>query len=174
MIDRAGMDAWHVAYDLAGIQAVSQPPEALVQLASDATHVVASDLPRAVASAERLAPRRRIETTPLLRETPLDIPSWPTRLPLGAWAMLISLGWSFRILRGVDAADDELARAAAAAERLAGLTADGSMAVAVTHGAFRRLVAKHLVARGWTCTGRHGGYRPWSAWSFAGPRKPAA
>jgi broad specificity phosphatase PhoE len=160
------MEAWRAAYDSAGIQAVGQPPQALVRLASDATHIVASDLPRAVASAERLAPRRTIETSPLLRETPLHIPSWPTRLPLGAWAMLISLGWGVRILRGVDAAADELARAAAAAEWVAGLAADGSTAVAVTHGAFRRLVAKHLVARGWTCTARVGGYRPWSAWSF--------
>jgi hypothetical protein len=80
--------------------------------------------------------------------------------------VLISVGWGYRILRGVDAAADELARAASAAEWLAGLTADGSMAVAVTHGAFRRLVAKQLLTRGWTCTGRDGGYRPWSAWSF--------
>jgi broad specificity phosphatase PhoE len=169
-IDRAGIQAWHIAYDVAGIQAVSQPPREVIDIAAAAGHVVASALPRAVASAERLAPGRRIETSPLLRETPLDIPAWPTRLPLGAWAMLISLGWSYRIVRGVDASADELARAAAAAEWLAGLTADGSTAVAVTHGAFRRLVAKHLLTRGWVCTSRRGGYRPWSAWGFAGPR----
>lgn len=165
-VDRAGFEAWRTAYDAAGIQAVSQPPPPVVELAAAAGHVVASDLPRAVASAERLAPRGRIETSPLLRETPLHIPAWPTRLPLGGWGVLISIGWGYRILRGVDGAADELARAAAAAEWLATLTADDSTAVAVTHGAFRRLVAKALLTRGWTDSGRQGGYRPWSAWSF--------
>lgn len=173
-IDRAGMEAWRAAYDAAGIQAVSRPPSALIELAAAAGHVVASDLPRAVASAERLAPGRRIETSPLLRETPLAIPAWPTRLPLNGWAALITIRWGYRILRGADAAADELARAAAAAEWLAGLTVDGSLAVAVTHGAFRRLVAKQLLTRGWACTSRHGGYRPWSAWSFTpSPRLPS-
>jgi broad specificity phosphatase PhoE len=165
-IDHAGMHAWRAAYDSAGIQAVSQPPAALVQVAADAAHVVASDLPRAVASAERLAPGREIRTSPLLRETPLAIPFWPTRLPLGAWGVLISLGWGYRIVRGTDASADERARAAAAAEWLASLTADGTTTLAVTHGAFRRLLAKQLLARGWTSTGRRGGYRPWSASSF--------
>ena len=50
-IDRTGMQAWREAYDSAGIQVVSQPTEALIQMAADAAHVVASDLPRAVASA---------------------------------------------------------------------------------------------------------------------------
>ena len=165
-VDRAGMEVWRTAYDAAGIQTVSQPPAALVQVAADASHVVASDLPRAVASAERLAPGREIRTSPLLRETPLAIPSWPTRLPLGAWGLLISLGWGYRIARGSDASADERARAAAAAEWLAGITADGSTTLAVTHGAFRRLLAKQLLALGWTCTERRGGYRPWSSWSF--------
>ena len=168
-IDRSGFEAWRTAYDSAGIQAVSQPPATLVEMAADATHVVASDLARAVASAERLAPGREIRTSPLLRETPLDIPSWPTRLPLDAWGVLISLGWGYRIVRGSDASVDERARAAAAAEWLAGLTADGATTLAVTHGAFRRLLAKHLLARGWTSAGRLGGYRPWSSWSFVGP-----
>ena len=172
-IDRTGMQAWREAYDSAGIQVVSRPPEALIQMAADAAHVVASDLPRAVASAERLAPGREIRTSPLLRETPLTIPSWPTRLPLGGWGLLISLGWGYRIVRGSDASADERARAAAGAEWLAALTADGATTVAVTHGAFRRLLAKQLLALGWTSTGRRGGYRPWSAWSFADPEAAA-
>src|SRR4051794_2295125 len=168
-IDRAGVETWRTAYDAAGIHDVSHPSAALIQIAADATHVVASDLRRAVESAERLAPGRPIRTSTLLREMPLAIPAWPTRLPLGAWGLLITLGWGYRIVRGADAGGAERARAAAAAEWLAGLTADGSTAVAVTHGAFRRMVAKQLLALGWRSIGRRGGYRPWSAWSFVGP-----
>ena len=168
-VDCAGFEGWRAAYDSAGIQEVSRPPEYLVALAADATHVVASDLRRAVESAERLASGREVVASALLREMPLAIPAWPTRLPLGGWGVLISLGWGYRIVRGSDASADERARAAAAAEWLAGITADGSTTLAVTHGAFRRLLGRQLVACGWTSTGRVGGYRPWSAWSFVGP-----
>jgi len=166
-VDRAEVETWRTAYDAAGIHAVSHPPAALIQTAADAAHIVASDLQRAVESAERLAPGRQVRTSPLLREMLLATPSWPTRLPLRAWGLLISLGWSYRIVRGDDTSEAERARAAEATEWLAGLTADGSTAVAVTHGAFRRLLAKHLVARGWASAGRTGGYRPWSSWSFS-------
>jgi broad specificity phosphatase PhoE len=168
-IDRTGVETWRTAYDSAGIHEVSHPPPALVQLAADAEHVVASDLRRAVKSAERLAPGREIRTSALLREMPLAIPAWPTRLPLGAWGLLITLGWGYRIARGADAGEAERARAAAAAEWLTGVTADGSTALAVTHGAFRRMLAKQLLASGWTSAGRVGGYRPWSSWSFVRP-----
>jgi broad specificity phosphatase PhoE len=169
VIDRAGVERWRAAYDAAGVHAVSHPPPALVQAARDAVHVVASDLRRAVESAERLAPGREIRTSALLREMPLAIPAWPTRLPLGAWGLLISLGWGYRIARGADAGGADGARAAAAAEWLAGLAADGSTVLAVTHGAFRRMLAKQLLSLGWRSTGRRGGYRPWSAWSFELP-----
>jgi transcriptional regulator GlxA family with amidase domain len=120
-----------------------------------------------VESAERLAPGREVRTSELLREMPLAIPAWPTRLPLGVWGLLISLGWGYRIVRGVDASEAERARAAAGAKWLAEIAAEGSTVVAVTHGAFRRMIAKQLLALGWTSAGRTGGYRPWSAWSFA-------
>jgi broad specificity phosphatase PhoE len=168
-IDRAGVERWRDAYDSAGIHEVSHPPPTLVQAAADAEHVVASDLRRAVESAERLAPGREIRTTALLREMPLAIPAWPTRLPLGAWGLLISIDWGYRIVRGAAAAEADRARAAAAAEWLAGLAADGSTVLAVTHGAFRRMVARQLLALGWRSTDRRGGYRPWSAWSFELP-----
>lgn len=166
MVDRAGMEAWRTAYDAAGVLEVSAPPDALVRLAGEAAHVVASDLPRAVASAGRLAAGREIGTSALLREIPLAIPRWPTRLPLRAWGVLIGLGWGYRIMRHTDATAAERARVAEAAEWLAGLAAGGSMVLAVTHGAFRRALASQLLALGWTCTRREGGYRPWSAWSF--------
>lgn len=169
VIDRAGVETWRAAYDAAGIHAVSQPPDAVVRIAADAAHVVASDLRRAVESAERLAPGRPVRTSALFRESPLAIPPWPTRLPLRAWGILIGLGWGYRVVRGVDSVGEDRARAAAAAEWLAGLTADGSTALVVTHGVFRRLLAKQLLARGWASAGRRGGYRPWSSWSFVGP-----
>ena len=166
-IDRATVERWRDAYDLADIRTDARAPADLVALAGRVTHVVASDMPRAVGSASRLAPSRRIVTSELLRESPLPIPRWPTRLPLMAWGLLIHLDWSWRVARGVEVADAERARALAAARWLDDLVADGSSALVVTHGVFRRVLGQQLDTIGWRCLGRRGGYDHWSAWSFA-------
>jgi broad specificity phosphatase PhoE len=138
-----------------------------MQLAANARHLVASDLPRAIESAKRIAPHREIVVSPLLRETMLDVPRWPTRMPAVAWEALAHLLWGYRVLRGMDTTNADRARAIETANWLAGLVADGSTAVVVTHGVFRRQVSIQLLARGWASTGRIGGYDNWSTWGFA-------
>jgi broad specificity phosphatase PhoE len=167
LIDRAGLEQWRDSYDSAGIQTHSRPPEPLLDIAAQATHIIASDLRRALGSAEKLAPGREIQVSDVFREAPLAIPNWPTRLPLVGWAMVIHVGWMYRIVRGTDANEEERARAAVAAELLAGIATDDSTTLVVTHGVFRRLLAAQLHNRGWAAAGRVGGYRHWSAWSFA-------
>ena len=162
-VDYTGINAWRASYDVAGILAEAQPPSTLRSLAANATHLVSSDLLRAVESAQRLAAGRHVLVSELLREAPLAIPNWPTRLPLLGWAMLIHLAWQYRIVRGTDPPEIDGARAAAAAQWLSELVADGSTAVVVTHGVFRRLLALDLASRGWNAR-RDGGYRHWSAW----------
>jgi broad specificity phosphatase PhoE len=171
MIDHDGIQSWRNEYDLAGIQLNSQPPTQLLQIADGARHIIASDLPRAVASAERLAPQREIEVSDLLREVPLKLPHWPTRLPLVVWEILIHVVWSYRIVRGIDSTEQDRARAAAAAKWLGEIVTIESTAVVVTHGVFRRLLAQQLLLSGWTSTGRRGGYSHWSFWTFARPTK---
>jgi broad specificity phosphatase PhoE len=167
-MDHSGVQRWRRDYDATGIRLDGSPPAALLELAESAS-IVTSDLPRAVESAERLAPRRSIRQSALLREAHLEIPAWPTRLPLEVWAFATHLAWMYRILRGADASESDLTRAAAAAELVTRMVADGSTALVVTHGVFRRLLGRELLGRGWTSLGRRGGYRHWSAWSFAGP-----
>lgn len=166
-IDRAGVLVWRGAYDSAGIRDGAQPPETLTELATHANHIVSSDLRRAIESAERLAPQRQVRVSKLLRETPLTIPAWPTRLPLQGWNILMTVAWSYRLVRGADAPEADRVRAAAAAEWLTGLVSDGSTAVVVTHGVVRRLVSQELLRRGWTNPSRRGVYRHWSAWTFS-------
>ena len=166
-IDRAGLLRWRDEYDEAGIVPEAQPPAALVRIADRATHIVSSDLRRAVESAERLAPKRPIRTSDLLREAGIAIPHWPTRLPLAGWGTVTHASWLLQIIRGTDATPEDRARAVAGAEWLAAMVSDGSTALVVIHGLCRRLIAQHLLVRGWTSAGRRGGYRHWSAWSFA-------
>src|SRR5687767_12389955 len=88
------MHDWRVAYDSAGLADGDAPPAALTALASTAQWLAASDLPRAVVSAERLAPDREVIHSALLRETSLAIPdAWPFPLPIMGWAVLIHLQW---------------------------------------------------------------------------------
>lgn len=162
--------AWRAGYDAAGITDTSLPPDALLRRVDEATHLVASDLPRAIASAERLARGRAIQTSPLLREIPLAIPDLPVRLPLAAWGAAIHVAWSYRILRKREHPADDTARVSAAAAWLKELTGS-DLAVVVTHGVFRAALAKELLRAGWTAEGRRGGYSHWSAWSFALPTR---
>ena len=140
VLDHAGVERWLDAYDAAGIQSGARPPAALVQMARDATHLVASDMPRALASAEALGSAHEIRVSELFREAPLAIPRWPTRLPLLVWGALIHAAWSYRIARGVDETDSIGLAPKPRAEWLTALVADGSTAVVVTHGVFRRLL----------------------------------
>jgi broad specificity phosphatase PhoE len=164
--DRAEVASWLDARDAVGIEPQSQPPSRLTRLAGEATHLIASNLPRAIESAQRLANGRQIHVSPLLREIPLAIPNVSGRFPLWMWGTLIHLRWSYRIARGTDASAADVARAAAAVEWLAPFSSSDTLVVVVTHGVFRRLMAKQLTLVGWKSDGRHGGYSPWSSWHF--------
>ena len=165
-VDRIGVERWREAYDAAGILPDPAPPAALAELAMSANHIVASDLRRAIESAKLIAPKRDIRIEPLLRESPMPVPRWPTTLPLGAWGLLMYARWSIRSVTGADRSDPDWTRAAAAAGTLADLVADGSTALVVTHGIFRKLLATHLALLEWKSVGRVGGYNHWSAWEF--------
>jgi broad specificity phosphatase PhoE len=168
-LDRDGLQRWRDAYDAAGIVVDCEPPQSVIALAAEATHIIASDLPRAIESARRLAPQREIRVSELMREAPLPIPRWPTRLPLTGWSAAIYVTWSYDRVRGADRTGEHWARAASAANWLAELGGIGDTALVVTHGVFRRLLAEQLVALGWMATERRNGYRHWSTWSFRSP-----
>jgi broad specificity phosphatase PhoE len=175
LLDRAGVHRWRADYDASGIRPNAHPPAALVTLAAGAMHIVSSDLPRALESAARLAPQRAITVSALIREAPLAVPPWPTRLPLTVWDSLMTARWCYQRLCGADTRGADWCRAEEAARWLVSLVRDGATAVVVTHGVFRQLVGRRLIELGWLPAQRQGGYRHWSAWRFApsgsvGPR----
>lgn len=166
-LNREGVEQWRVAYDAAGVQPQSTPPPDVCRLAESATHLVASDLIRALESASRLAPSRAVVSSPLLQEIPLPIPRWPSRLPLAAWGLVIHAAWSWGMATGNDAEISYRDRVEGAASWLTTLAGEHDTVLAVTHGVARRSIGKHLCATGWTETRRREGYRPWSVWEFA-------
>ena len=161
----AGVHDYENAYDAAGILDDDAPPPELIRVAEAAQVVAASDLPRAIASARRIAPARDPDVTPLLREFRLEPAEWMPRLPMQVWDVFSHVQWSYRLLRGTP--HDVVRRADLAAEWLAQRAVDSATVVAVTHGGFRRIVASRLEARGWRSGSERRSFANWSVWSYS-------
>ena len=174
-VDVEGVRRWMAEYDAAEIMPEHAPPPELEALARDASLVIASDLPRTVASAVRLAPEREIVRTPLLREAPMETADRPLpgfggiRLPLRAWGMLWGTRWIASWLWNAEPpgiGPAELERAEQAADLLVAKAHDaGGRVVVVTHATFRVVLARALARRGWRGPDERP-YHEWSAWRY--------
>ena len=164
----AGVTQYEAAYDAAGIRDDSLPPDELREIAEGAA-LASSDMKRAVASIERLAPGRPYSASPLLREIRLEPPPWlPLYLPIGAWDMVSALQWTYRLRTGAE--HQFMRRAREATDWLTRLVDGNETVVAVTHGGFRRILEVTLVARGWSSAREPRAWDNWSVWSFT-PRE---
>ena len=164
---RTDMLAWRRGYDTSGILPRDKPPRGLDALVSTADLIVASDLPRAIMTAERLADGQPITTSPLLREAPAELPEWNRlRAPRVVWEWSVTLSWGLRILRGTDIPQQDLERASKAAFWIDDLARSREHVAVVTHGVFRRILARQLEALGWRGDGRHRSYDHWSVWAL--------
>jgi broad specificity phosphatase PhoE len=176
-IDATGFRAWRVAYEAASIRDDERVPSDLQQLATGADLVVASDAPRAVASARLLAPPgKEVMVSPLLRELDLEGPSMGgLRLPLAAWALAVGGQMLLRTLRRQHPFAAEAARVAQAAAWLDDLAARHATILAVTHASVRAQLSRQLARTGWNPAPGRRSLRPWSAWSFtrSAPIMPA-
>jgi broad specificity phosphatase PhoE len=159
-IDGAEFRSWREAYEAAGIDASDLPPPALCAIAARSDVVATSVAPRAIESANLLAPGRKVTLSPLLRERELRPPQLGRmRLPLFGWALAIGVG----LLR-TDSAEAQRTREAA--DWLAQLAENHDSVVAVTHASFRSLLSRELVKRGWRCAVPPRKSDHWSAWTF--------
>jgi len=149
-------------YDAAGIE--DQPPDAVRALAAGADRLVASDLRRAVESAERVSGGRQFETTPLLRECPVAMPRVRVPLPVDVWDAIGNALWVARRLTGADA-QGVLSRAESAADWLVERAGAARSLFVVTHGTFRLMLSRALARRGIALTAGGIDLRNWSVWS---------
>jgi broad specificity phosphatase PhoE len=157
--------AFEDAYDAAGIRDDSTPPPPLSAAAAVAGMLCASNLTRAIDSARRLVPEHEVLVSPLLREIRLEPPRWiPFRLPIQAWDALNYMQWSYRLLMKSD--HEFIQRAESAATWLEEQTRQCATVAVVTHGAFRRLIAASLAARGWRAGASRRSYENWSVWEL--------
>ena len=87
---------WYRDYNDVGLAAVSAPPAPLQEAAAAARCIVASDLRRAIESAQRLVGTKPIHIDPDLREVgfPEGLKG-NARLSPGVWAMIARAVWLF-------------------------------------------------------------------------------
>jgi broad specificity phosphatase PhoE len=153
------------AYDAASILHDSTPPDDLRRAAARADLLCSSDLPRAIASVERVAPGRAVAISPLLREIRLEPPRWiPVRLPIAVWDYFSHAQWSYRLRTRCD--HEFVRRADDAIDWLEHNSPHASTVLVLTHAGFRRILAGRLIARGWRHAREKQSYAHWSTWEL--------
>jgi broad specificity phosphatase PhoE len=165
-IDAAGFRAWRETYEAAGIHEGERVPPHLETLAERAGLVLASDAPRAVATARLMAAGREMIVSPLLRELDLRGPDLGAfRLPLVGWAVAVGVRNLLLTLRRQypSAEEDRVNEAVAWLEDLA---VRHSLIVAVTHASFRQRLARRLLQTDWKAEPGRRSLQHWSAWIF--------
>ena len=163
-----GFKVWVEKYDSSGIlEEPSFPPETLLK-ASGAKMVLASDLKRAVQSAEMLKPDIKAAADPIFREVEMPVPaSGPKGLKLSAgwWAVIFRCLWLCGNSGGGESFQAAKKRAAAASRILDKSAQDHGDVLLVGHGFLNRMKGKELKKLGWQRRGKSRS-RHWSSTVF--------
>lgn len=144
------------AYEQAGLDPESLPPQELSDLVKELDHVFTSDRPRAHQSAKALAPHAELEVDPLFAEAPLASPRIPLlKMRVPKWAVVARILWHAGYHPEIENYRKAKHRAAAAADILIDRVRDGGAAALVAHGYFNAMIGRLLRQRGFTRTGAH-------------------
>jgi broad specificity phosphatase PhoE len=155
------MKEWIEHYNRSEI--TSQPvPDASMQLAATATVIVSSNAPRALTSVQALGLKPALVDA-LFGEAQLPYGHWKLpRLSPFTWAFILRVLWLCGYSRSVESVATARMRASTAAQRLQSLAASDGPVLLLGHGFMNRMIAKQLVADGWTRQKRNGN-QYWSA-----------
>lgn len=148
-IDHHGYREWWRGYDLARLHPDEKAPEPLMRLAENADVIYASTLPRAIHTAQLLAPGRELLTDPVFVEAPLPPPPvWGKRRP-GHWGVLARMVWWFGWHDGMESRQEAEVRAEAAVATLTSQALRGQNVLVCAHGWFNRMMRPVLRRQGW-------------------------
>jgi broad specificity phosphatase PhoE len=157
------------AYEAAGLDPDSAPPDELQDLMKGLSAVYTSGSPRAQDSARALAPGAELIADPLFVEAPLASPRIPLlRLGVPAWAVMSRILWHAGYHPEIENYRRAKQRAKRAADILTGKARDEGMTVLVAHGYFNAMIGRELSRRGFRKTGSHR-VRFWNAVSYELP-----
>jgi broad specificity phosphatase PhoE len=145
------------AYEAAGLDPTSAPPEELQDLAKGLTAVFVSSRPRSQESAKAIAPHAELIADSLFEEAPLASPKIPLiKLGVPAWAVMSRILWHAGYHPEIENYRKAKQRAKAAADILIfKAQEDGGTSVLVAHGYFNAIIGRELARRGFQKTGSH-------------------
>ena len=151
-----GFHAYIHAYEAAGLEPASLPPDELRDLVKELDAVFTSGKPRAHQSAARLAPHAELIADPLFVEAPLASPPLPLlamRVP--QWAVMSRILWHAGFTPGIENYRRARHRAAQAADILVARARKNGAAALVAHGYFNWMIGRQLRRRGFAKRGIH-------------------
>jgi broad specificity phosphatase PhoE len=163
------MKDWIKFYNQADILIENVPLETLKK-ATESGVIVSSTLSRCVQSAQQLIRDRALLTEEIFCEADLPHMLWRfPKLPLSVWGIVFRLAWFCGFSANAEPLVRATTRARNAAERLVELSRENGSVFHVGHGIMTMLIAKQLLASGWT-----GPKRPVNKyWQYSVYRAPA-
>lgn len=144
------------AYEAAGLDPESAPPEELQDLAKGITAIFTSHRPRSQESAKAIAPHAELMADALFEEAPLASPPFPlVKLSVPAWAVMSRILWHAGYHPEIEDYRRSKIRAKKAADILMAKAREDGLAVLVAHGYFNAILGRELARRGFRRKGNH-------------------
>jgi len=144
------------AYEEAGLDPDSVPPEELQDLVGELSAVFTSGRRRAHDSARALAPHAELIADPLFAEAPLASPPIPMlRMKVPKWAVVARILWHAGYHPEIENYRRAKHRAAAAADVLVARANRDGVTALVAHGYFNLIIGRELRHRGFAKSGTH-------------------
>ena len=144
------------AYEAAGLDPESMPPEELQDLLCEIDAVYTSERKRSVDSARALAPHAELIADPLFAEAPIASPPIPLlRMKVPKWAVVGRILWHAGYHPEIENYRKAKHRAAQAADILIKGAHKERAAALVAHGYFNFLIGRELRRRGFKRSGSH-------------------
>lgn len=144
------------AYEAAGLDPSSLPPDDLRDLVKELDTVFTSGRARAHESAARLAPHAALIADPLFVEAPLASPPVPLlKMKVPKWAVVSRLLWHAGFHPEIESPRTARRRAHAAADILVARARVYGSTALVAHGYFNWMIGRILKRRGFVRTGSH-------------------
>lgn len=168
----AGFAAYIGAYEAAGLDPASLPPEELRDLVRELDAVFTSDRPRSTESARVLAPHAELVVDPLFAEAPLASPRIPLlSMTVPSWAVVSRILWHAGFSPGIEGYRKAMRRAVQAADilraRADARAGEGGAAALIAHGYFNAMIGHVLRGQGFRRKGSHRA-RYWNAVIYEG------
>jgi broad specificity phosphatase PhoE len=144
------------AYEEAGLDPESMPPEELQDLLREIDAVYTSERRRSLDSARALAPHAELIADPLFAEAPLASPPIPLlKMRVAKWAVMARILWHAGYHPRIEDYRRAKNRAAQAADILTRRARVNGAAALVAHGYFNYIIGRELRRRGFRRTGEH-------------------